>query len=51
MARDAGVDDPDLTTPERVLDGLLGSLHVLLHARVACLDAQIVPAGSGAEQS
>jgi hypothetical protein len=41
VAERAGVDDPNQTDPARVLDGVLGSLHMLLSVRVACLDLRL----------
>lgn len=38
VAKAAKLDDAEQTDPERVLSGVLGSLHVLLAGAVACVD-------------
>jgi hypothetical protein len=41
LRREAGVDDPDLTDPERILAALLDTLHTLLAGGVLCLDQRL----------
>lgn len=48
VADAGGVGDPDQIDPERVLAGLLASLHAVLSTRVACVDVRLGPAaGTG----
>jgi hypothetical protein len=41
VAEAGGMADPDQVDPERVLAGLLTSLHAMLSTRVACVDVRL----------